>query len=210
MGVSHWLIAIEPEVYRDLVPKIEGVGEADVAAIDGFFKNRGREPDESIAEELDWAVRQSRLGLYRNGLLEALLKEREWNLYKQLGVFSQVIEALPQLGAMKAFVKFDGFDIEVPESCRGDDNFIWGIWSSQVLRRFSPPIHKFERQMSVRSLAEDSSYSLLERMTGKARKREAAVQTWLQEDVWNCWQTIREAILVTMEKGQYLGFCMSV
>ncbi len=211
MGVIRWLDRIDPATWRAAVERMEREGEAllEPAAASSFLRDFGREPDpeslEALADAEDESIRPTLL----NGLLEAAVREQEWYLDKSLDRLEVLARALPGGEPLLDITAFRGIDVEPPRALANIEGGLFGCMTTRRLEATAKLLRGLAGPAEVEAAARSRRLTVLARLVGGERRREAAVAVLRDEYHSHHWSALREAVLVTFDAGHYLGLGMS-
>jgi len=211
MGVTRWLDRIDPAVWARAVRRIDQVGAKllERRSAEAFLREFGREPSADVLAALDDADDERLQSTLLNGLLEAAATEETWDLDKSLDGFTILTTLLPGGRALEQIIHFKGIDVAVPGSCRTSDTGLYGCYSAVAYTECATLAQRLPSPADVEAALQQRSPSVFDRILGRSRRVEAAVQLVRQSYYAEHWRTLCRGLAVTSARGHYLGLGMS-
>lgn len=211
MGVSHSLELIDPSTYNWLtleLPTLYSGSEEDLKKI---FAVSNKIVDSYFVEtflEIRQTEDPAKMSSVLNHLLAILVSKQSWDLNKSLQAFEQVFE-LSEMKPLKKMTQFRDFDVPIPQNLLPGDSGLFGIWSCEKLIDCLKPIAMFSTKESCDEYFANLRFSPLQKLFGRQKRTQIAINTLKDEYIWEKWLRISEAITTTVQMKFCLGIVMS-
>jgi hypothetical protein len=211
VGVRRWLDRIDPAVWSRAVRRIDqdGPNLLERPAAQAFLREFGKEPSADALAALDDAEDERLHPTLLNGLLEAAVTEESWDLDKSLDEFAILAALLPGGRALERVIHFKAIDVAVPESCRTSDTGLYGCCTSGAYIECATLTQPFASSADVEAALRQRVPSALDRILGRHRRVDAAIELVEQSYYAEHWRTLAQALAATSARGHYLGLGMS-
>jgi len=206
MGIRYTLNLINPDRFEEMSSEIMLLDHKNADKLKELYIQKGLEIEDDFEEWYSevFSNGEEEINVCLSSWLNDLISEKSWELYKSYTLFSDIFKSIPTLKNIARYFEYDRFDINPPEQLLVPDGKIIGIWSAAELADIDSVVKRYDTKDKLRSLIEKSP-SLFDKILGKDKRIKRSIETWSQDNIWEFWQEIREAVITTVEKKWYLG-----
>lgn len=198
MGWNAILYELDARLLAKALPRLQDAAALSNERLRALFDDLGQ----SFNEELDEQDGDYPMATRFECVLTSLAGRRFW-LFEGgeiLGIASDAVARLaPEFAPVSMFSAAsgsgdDGWDIPLPElSWEIGENGMYGIWSAEALRACLPAVDRLDEPEALEEFGEAA----------------AAVRMLDEDDVWQAWCRIREAVSRTIAAGNALAYVTS-